>query len=101
MTTSHITAAEVRHQKKRRRERERVRDREREREREREITREQEREGKTQPTEREREIEKFSMMDFDSATSSFPALLVNKSFRKESKKAKLKTIVFNFTVKKT
>ena len=37
------------------------------------------------------------MMGFDSATSSFLALLVNNSHRK-LKKAKLKTQVFNFAV---
>ena len=40
---------------------------------------------------------KFSTMGFDIATSSFLALLVNKSYRK-TKKAKLKK-VFNFAVK--
>ena len=78
----HITAAEVRHQQK-----ESVR----------KIKREREREGKKpQPTEREAEIEIFSMMGFDSANSSSQALLVNK-YKKLS--TKLKTKVFNFTVK--
>ena len=63
--------------------------REREREKVREIKRQQKRKGnKPQPTNRERERErerergKFSMMRFDSATSSFLALLVIKSYKK-------------------
>ena len=49
----------------------------------REIKPEREREGnKTQSTERERELGIFSMMRFDSATSSFLALLVIKSYKK-------------------
>ena len=69
VTLRHITAAEVRNQQK-----ERVR----------EIKRERERERKEpQPKEREREREKetglYSMIGFDTATSSFDtANLVNK-----------------------
>ena len=75
MTTRHITAAEVRHQQNR------VREIKHERERE---------EKKPEPTVREKEIGIFFMIGFDSATSSFLALLVNKSYRKKQKKAILK-----------
>ena len=50
-----------------------------------------EKEKKTnQNRQREKEIGIFFMMGFDSATSSFLALLVNKSYRKKQKKAILK-----------
>ena len=84
MTLRHITAAEVRHQQK-------------ERDREREIKRKQKR-RKENLTDRESEIGIFSMLSFDFASSSFLALLVNKSYRKKLIKAKLK--VFYFAVKK-
>ena len=103
MTSCHITAAEVRHQQKSSGERER----ERERERESEIKREREREGrKRQPTEREREreIERelgiFSMMRFDSKTSSFLDLLVTKSYRKKLKVQNSKEKFPHFAVEK-
>ena len=54
---------------------------------------------KTYPKEREREIGIFSMIGFDSETSSFLALLVNKSYRKKLTKAKFKKH-FKFAVKK-
>ena len=58
---------------------------ERERERDSVRDKEQDRQGKKpQPTERERELGICFMMRFDSAaTFSFPALLVNKSYRKK------------------
>ena len=42
--------------------------------------------------ERETEIGVFSMMKFDPATSSFLALLVNKSLEKKLEKAKIKKV---------
>ena len=79
MTLRHLTAAEVRHQQ------------EREREREREIKRERERQKSQTDREQKRERERgiFPMMGFDYATSSFLALLVNKSYRK-NKESKIK-----------
>ena len=71
MTSRHITAAEVRHQQELRKARERERERERERDSAREMKPERKRAGtKTQPSERERALGFFSMMRFDSATSS-------------------------------
>ena len=50
------------------------------------MKREREREAKKlQPTEKERKLGIVSMMIFDSATSSFPPLLVIKSFAKKLK----------------
>ena len=72
----HVKAAEARHKQ---------RERERDSERERGIKRERERGKKPLATENERGI--FSMMGFDAATSSFLALLVDKS--KRLKNAKL------------
>ena len=73
MTSRHITAAEVQHQKILRKDSG-------------EIKRAQEREGKkSQPPERERALVILSMMIFDSATSSFLALLVIKPYKKPYK----------------
>ena len=74
MTLRLITAAEVRHKR-----------REREREK-REIERERDKTGtrkgrKGALTDREKETGIFSMMGFDSATSSFQALLINISYK--------------------
>ena len=62
----------------------RVKERERERERERDTNPNQQRE-------REKEVVIFSILRFDSATSSFLALSVIKSFRKNLKSAKSQT----------
>ena len=75
MTLSHITAAEVRHQQREREREDRVRERERL------NVNEKEKEG-NHKRQREKEIGIFSMIGFDSATSSFLALLVNNSYRK-------------------
>ena len=72
----HITAAEVQHKQELRREREREKEIECERE------REQKSQSKNTQRERERELGIFSMMGFESASSSFLALLVIKPNRK-------------------
>ena len=71
VTLRHITAAEVRNQQKKRA---------------REIKRERERKGKEpKPREREKETGISSMIGFDTASSSFLTLLINKSYRKKLK----------------
>ena len=72
MTLRHIRAAEVRHQQKKS-------------ERERQSWNVNEQEKEKNPN-RKREIGIFSMVGFDSATSSFLALLVIISYRKNRKK---------------
>ena len=70
ITLRYITAAEKRHQQ-----------RERERERERENVNEKEKERNPNRN-REKETGISSMIGFDTATSSFSTLLINKSYRK-------------------
>ena len=70
MTLRHITAADVRHQQ-----------RERESERERKTANKKEKERNLNRN-REKETVISSMFGFDTATSSFLTLLVNKSYRK-------------------
>ena len=72
MASRHITAAEVRHQQKN----------EGERERERLNASENKERNASQHRKSERELEIFSMMRFDSTTSSFLNLLVFQSYRK-------------------
>ena len=72
VTLRHITAAEERNQLK---------------EREREIKREREKKTKGTPTERE-ETGISSMIGFDTATSSFLALLINNHIKTEKDKIK-------------
>ena len=70
-------------------------------ERERKRENMKEKEWKKSNRQREREIGIFCMMVFVSATSSFLALLVDRSYRKKKpKKANVKTKVFNFTLNK-
>ena len=68
----HITAAKVREQQKKR-----------ERERDKTLTKKR-RKGKL--TERERKTGISSMIGFDTATSSFLTLLINKPYRKKNRK---------------
>ena len=84
MTLRHKTAAEVRNQQ---------------REREREIKRERERGKEPQPKERKGDRHISSKIGFDTATSSFLNLFINKSHRKKTEKAKLKAL--NSAIKKS
>ena len=77
MRSHHITAADERHQQK-------SSGGERESERDKTRTRKKRKETATyRERERERELGIFSMMRFDSATFSFLALLLIKSYRKK------------------
>ena len=92
MTSLHITAAST---KELRRERER----ERERDRERLNVSEKEKEKTSANTERARDLGIFSMMRFDSTTSTFLNLLVTKSYRKKLKVRNSKEKFPHFAVK--